>query len=469
MNTVKLIKPFAAGFLGIVLLSCSLLYSQEIDPFYTKLLREGERQFQARNYKEAIKTLEIASFGLHQQRNLEGEAYVYLSLSHYYFKDFEKTGEYLRKAVGILGPAGIENLNIDRSARNDLYNLLSRFNLTPVQKPRTINTPPPKTRPQTQTTIQPVRPVKTTPKNRTSELQNRIKAEPQNIPLYYELYGLHRRNNYLNSAKKVLESLVEENLYEFEGLHFLGLINFQQRKYRDATKNFERVLTLSGKVPIQGFVLLDTKAYLILCFNNLRDTKKTQELANNSMDVFSGRKLSLLSLKPKDMDEFLQIIAPFKARITESDAMRIKNLEGEVKNEPRNIFNYFELFELHKKYKTENEARKVIQDLVLDNLDAVRGPYLLGKFEFIQKNYENSLRYFNQVLRPSDRSKVDNELLIKSLIYVSVSLYHLGRTKYLPPFIKAVEDYLTQDNLNRVLREEALKEEWEEIRALKSN
>ena len=467
MNIFKLIKPFGAGLLGIVLLSSSLLYSQEIDPFYTKRLREGERQFQARNYKEAIKTLEIASFGLHRERNLEGEAYVYLSLCHYYLKDNEKTGEYLRKAASILGPAGIENLNIDRSAKNDLYNLLSRFNLTQVQKPRTINTPPPKTRPQTQTTVQPVRPVKTTPKDRTSELQNRIKAEPQNIPLYYELYDLHRKNNYLNSAKEVLESLVKENPYEFEGFHFLGLINYQQRKYKDATKNFERVLTLSGKVPVQENLLLDTKAYLILCFNNLRDTKKIQELANNSIDDFSGRKLSLLSLNPRDMDEFLKIIAPFKARITESDAMRIKNLESEVKYEPRNIFNYFELFELHKKYKTENEARKVIQDLVLDNLDEVRGLYLLGKFEFIQKNYEYSLRYFNQLLRPSDKSKVNNELLIKSLIYVSVSLYHLDRIKYLPPFIKAVEDSLTQENLNKILIEEALKDEWEKLRKVK--
>ena len=92
---------------GVMLLGNSGLKCQETDAFYKNLFEKGEKSFLAKNYKEAVKELEIAVFGLYKEKELRGKAYVYLSLSHYYLKDIKKCEKYIKEAFDLLGDEGI--------------------------------------------------------------------------------------------------------------------------------------------------------------------------------------------------------------------------------------------------------------------------------------------------------------------------------------------------------------------------
>jgi len=462
-NIFKLVHFFAAGVLGIALLCCSLLYSQQIDPFYPRQLREGETLFLAQDYKEAIKTLEIAAFGLHREKKLLGKAYVYLSLSHYYLKNYEDCEHYLRKAVELGGEEGFESLDLkmEEHIRSDLEKLIDHFKLRKKEEkkePEKVLKKPPEAEPKIK------KPLKKEEIEHIQELEKSIKAQPRNVSLYYELYELHRENNNLKAAKKVLESLVKKNPNEVKAFRLLGLINFQGRKYKDASKNFEQILKLSKRVQIDETLLLETKVNLTLCYKRHRETKKIRDLVSKSISSFSEEKINSLSLDEKDKDEFLKIVANFRAQVVrEREKIQIKNLENTLKKEPQNISLYYELYDLHRKHRNVKAAKKVIQTLVKNNPDELSGFYFLAKIEFFQKNYKEALKGFNKVLKPTEEIQIENELLLKSLIYFSLCLYHLDRKEHLDSFIRIVKDSLSEEKLKRMLKEEGLEEEWEKI------
>ena len=124
------------GFLlvGVILIGYSDLTCQETDAFYKNLFKKGEKSFLAKKYKESVKELEIAVFGLYKEKELRGKAYVYISLSHYYLKDIKKSEKYLREAFELLGDEGIKNLELDKSARSDLEKLIKYFKLRDAEK-----------------------------------------------------------------------------------------------------------------------------------------------------------------------------------------------------------------------------------------------------------------------------------------------------------------------------------------------
>jgi TonB family protein len=127
-------------FLGMILVwiffVCELgLSSQQppqIDPFYIALLEKAQKFFLAKNYEEAARDFEIASFGLTGDKTLRAKAYVYLSLSRYYLKDIKSSEKYMREAADLMGEKGFTTLEIYESALPDLEKLLTFFNIRPA-------------------------------------------------------------------------------------------------------------------------------------------------------------------------------------------------------------------------------------------------------------------------------------------------------------------------------------------------
>ena len=64
MAVKKTFHIFALILVGLIFLGNSDLKCQETDAFYKNLFEKGEKSFLAKNYKEAVKELEIAVFGL---------------------------------------------------------------------------------------------------------------------------------------------------------------------------------------------------------------------------------------------------------------------------------------------------------------------------------------------------------------------------------------------------------------------
>jgi len=134
MTVKKTARLCVLLLVGVILLGYSDLKCQETDAFYKNLFKKGEKSFLAKNYKEAVKELEIAVFGLYKEKELRGKAYVYLSLSHYYLKDRKKSEKYLREAFELLGDEEIKKIELDRFARSDLEKLIIFFKLRDAEK-----------------------------------------------------------------------------------------------------------------------------------------------------------------------------------------------------------------------------------------------------------------------------------------------------------------------------------------------
>lgn len=471
MRGKNLAKLTAIGFFGITLLGSFLLYSQETDPFYTKLLENGEKLFLARNYTESAKILEIAAFGLHREPKLRAKSYVYVSLSFYYLKDFEKCEEFLRKAGDLMEGEGFDSLDLkmDELIWGDLNRLVNHFNLSirmegPAKVPDKPGEPQAKIKPA-EARVEPRTQVRgtleMTERGRIKALEQRIKKEPRNTSLYYDLYEIHRRNNDYRGTKKVLESMLKKNPNEVNGHYLLGIINYNQRKYKDAVKYFDYILKLSGRAEIGEEYILEAKAYLLLCYYYPRETNKIQVLLSQSLEDFSEEKIRSLALERKDKSLLRDIIESNKSQAA---AIRIeirkKTLENTLKRERQNVSLYYELYILHMAHNKENDAKDVLKSLVKYNPNEFRGMFLLGKIEYSQKKYKDALTSFNHVLRYFENIQDENDLNLKSSIYISLCLFHLSKKEHAESYITGIKATIPADKLAELLKEEGLEEEW---------
>jgi TonB family protein len=125
-------------FLALTLACASLCFAaiqaaQQSDPFYTNLLEKAQKSFLAKNYAEAARDFEIASFGLVGNKILRAKAYVYLSLSQYYLKDVKASEKSMQEAAAIMEEEGFSKLEIHESARPAFEKLLAFFGIAQPQ------------------------------------------------------------------------------------------------------------------------------------------------------------------------------------------------------------------------------------------------------------------------------------------------------------------------------------------------
>jgi TonB family protein len=107
--------------------------AQQIDPFYRALLEKAQKSFLAKNYEQAARDFEIASFGFMGDKALRAKAYVYISISCYYLKDMKSCEKYLRDAADLIGEEGMQALEVFEEARPDLDKLMTFFNIRRAQ------------------------------------------------------------------------------------------------------------------------------------------------------------------------------------------------------------------------------------------------------------------------------------------------------------------------------------------------
>lgn len=119
-------------FLAFVLVASGFSWilpqsDQTSESFYLNLLNEGEQSYLAGDYREAVKKLEIAVFGLFRQKNSVSKAYVYMSICYHHLDDQENARLSLSETLRWLSKEEIKalDLNLSESDREILGNMLS--------------------------------------------------------------------------------------------------------------------------------------------------------------------------------------------------------------------------------------------------------------------------------------------------------------------------------------------------------
>ena len=109
-------------------------------------------------------------------------------------------------------------------------------------------------------------------------------------------------------------------------------------------------------------------------------------------------------------------------------------------------------------------ARDLLQKLVRNNPEDMHGRFLLGKDEFAQNHFLSAQRHFNQILEASDKSDVNRELILKSMIYTSICFHRLYKREDAQKFVQYLNDSASPAEIQKMVKEEGLEEEWERIR-----
>jgi tetratricopeptide (TPR) repeat protein len=277
---------------------CSTLFGrQQVDPFYRNVLEKGEQLYMEGDYKNAIKKLNVAVFGLNNASELQAKAYVYLCLSHLYLKDADKSEMYLREAEKLMDVEALLSLDIADGARNDLERFIYTIKAgsNPVGGLRML----PKL-PEEITISNPV--------SDQRQMEQSIRENPRNPSSYYALYNIQRENYDYEGGKKTIEDLVDKMPSEMYGHYLLGIIDYQEKKYDDALDRFRDFYRLSAEVALKEKIFTEVISYQILSNYLKGDRDKAREIITQNISSLTLEKIRALPLSERDKRMVLGII-----------------------------------------------------------------------------------------------------------------------------------------------------------------
>lgn len=264
--------------------------AQDEDPFYINLINRGEQSFLNGEYEQAVKNLKIACFGIRTNTKLKGKAYVYLGLSFYYLKDKAQGDKYLKEAEKLLGPDGLNDLDINEEARSDLRRLSQAF-----KSGRAINPEGLRILPQV-----PAERVRQSANMTEDQLKQGMEQNPQNIQFYYELYSIFRIENNFKEAKKTIEKLIKKNPKEVFGYYLLGVILYREKEFKKATENFNKFFRLSANLDLRQEIRAEALAFRILTLYYRGERAQAAQLIVSSNETLSIGNISSLPLDDTD-------------------------------------------------------------------------------------------------------------------------------------------------------------------------
>lgn len=270
----------ALGLIGLIIFAGTISYSQETDAYYVDMLKRGEKSFLDKNYDDAVQKLEIAAFGLLEEKKLRAKAYIYLSLCYYYQNNTEKSEKYLRDAANLAGEEGLASIEIDESASSALQELMDISAI--------------------------------------GELERKIESDPNNDSYYFELFELYKKTNNLNAGRKTIQSLLEKNPVDAKAYHLLGMIFYKEQNYVEATKNFEKIFELAEILQIDQNLLAEAGVYLTLSVHHQGDRKRALTMIAGLLHYFTEEKITSITEDKNDRATLQNIIENHK-RLSKTD------------------------------------------------------------------------------------------------------------------------------------------------------
>ncbi len=267
----------------------SFLSAQEtqVDPYYQRMYREGVIAYQNGNYKDAAQKMELAIFG-YNNANIRAKGAVYICLSHFHLNQFEQCERFFHKAEAYVRSHNLEALALEEDAKLAFAEIWNRFYPHEViYRSRSQND---STTPPTPAEL----------KRQMYRLERQIKAVPNDIIAYYDLYQVYLQKQDRKKAKKTLEKMMKNNPGEIEGHYQIGMLEFRNKKYKSAVKNFEKFLEKAAENPVKDELLRGAWAYLILSYNFKGDKAKAQKLATEVADALTHEVVTSLDLQQRD-------------------------------------------------------------------------------------------------------------------------------------------------------------------------
>lgn len=391
------------NFLGLTLI--------KTDPFYLKLLKEGEEAFLNGDYRGCIQNLKIASFGLLENKEFSSKIYIYLALAYYYLNDRENSEIYLEKFLNYNPGQEINSFNIPPAVKKNLMNLISHYQRYKIAVPKT-------TPPQIEGNTQNV-------ELKIKEYSEELKKNPSNLKAYYELYYLYQSQGNLKKAEKIIDKLIKQNPEDGRAYFLKGKIYFDKKKYEDALRYFalssdllesdrdlkNELYYYIGKACYHWKNFSLAKAYLsnVENKNTFNDVHSILENIDSLVNSYLNRARNakkfkerinwyekVLEVEPLNSSIYLEAINFCLTENKLNQALEI--IERAKKNiKPLPLEFYLREAEVLERKNKLTNAIKILKIAQLQFGNKIEILYGLGKILIKQGNYEQAAIYFNQV------------------------------------------------------------------------
>jgi TonB family protein len=104
----------------------------------------------------------------------------------------------------------------------------------------------------------------------------------------------------------------------------------------------------------------------------------------------------------------------------------VKNLEQQIKSNPRNVGLYYELYEHHMGSGNIKEARKTLEGLIKKNRNEAKAYYLLGRIQYRQRGLKDANQNLRKVFSIQKIVPVEEHVLLEAQAYLILTTHLRG-------------------------------------------
>ncbi len=104
----------------------------------------------------------------------------------------------------------------------------------------------------------------------------------------------------------------------------------------------------------------------------------------------------------------------------------VRNLERQIKSNPRNAGPYYELYEYHMENGNTKEAKKTLVDLIKKNPNEAKAYYLLGRIQFQQRDLKDAEQNLRRVFSIQKIVPVEEYVLLEAQAYLILTTHLRG-------------------------------------------
>lgn len=400
--------------------------SVEPDPFYLKLLADGESLYHAQKFDDAAKALDVACFGLSQDQPRLGKALGYMSLSYFNLKDDIRAKESLARLIDLVGLANLSGLAMEDEDRAHVIQLAVFYKLDVAAggavAPARIDTL------RASQAVPPADAVKA--------LEAKIRAQPKNARAYLDLYEHERGQKNVKGARRALERLEDNIPIDPTGPLLLGKMDFAQKDFTGAAKRLEKVLSLKKDAPAGDADYAEAEAHLILVYNSLKKKPQLDKACRDFLSRFAPEAVLSTGLAEKDKNAALSLLGMYGAPrdaaglpsaepaasagggISASDPVA---LQKEIKKNPKNVSLYYGLYDFYRQKNDQPAAKQALQSLIKSNPLEAKAYLYLGRLHYADKDYGKAEDALGKVFKLPSSLPIEAGIRNEAAFYLVLS------------------------------------------------
>lgn len=406
--------------------------SAQVDPFYLKALAEGERLLAAGDFANAVLSLEIAVFGLQNDRPGMSKALGCLALAAYRAGQIDKSREAVMRLKAMTGDDGLSKIELKEEWKSDLLKVAALFE----------EKPPGSDRPGESRIEGGARPLAATgekdaardlDRRHLEALEKKVKEEPENAGAWLDLYDMQRRVGDAREAKRTLRRFADRIPEDPRGPFLLGKIAYAEWDLKDAVRHFEKALALAGEEDDENVLILSSLGHIVLALNALRRKDELREKCLLFVERAPEGWLASLDMGDRDKVVLEGILAPyFRPEKDEAETGAIEEAPpaGEAprdtakKEESGNpapaeaAARAYGIFDQHLQENNIGSARRTLERLLRQYPSEIRAVHLLARLDFRQKKYGDARERFQVVVKEARQSGDREGLLAEAAAHL---------------------------------------------------